>query len=470
MRPLGLAFLYLILPSLADKIIFETGDPCKDHLPHFCKCFEDAITCICNGRDINLTNRGSGRVGKVLVQDCGTVEVSPRAFENTGVQFTAVNVGQLVLHKHSFLVANQTAAVSCSLTNTTVQLIPSDTFAQRDRPSPTSSETSNPKFSLKIEKSNIGLIERHAMQDLSVENLELQESSFNDTRLYAFDINLSGNLTIVDSSFMYIQRNAFTFQGQNPESVFRLHGNDFQGPVSKAFVGDFKGHTNISDNAFSRLRSSPFVLWTEGLVDIRNNTFDIVTDLGLNVTGMSRITLAYNTFKDLKPYAFKSLYAKDPEATLFFDNNHIYNYYLASLQLHTGLQSDAVVIKGNVFERECSCNITQDITYGIGLQEQTYQDLLRDKIYSQWFHQNDCLYEGDEVLMVDKYITKYCTHRTSTTFLVVFAVILILIAVGVIVAWRRIRHGSTTAQNLNSSSASGPYSTVSMGSHIHPYD
>lgn len=64
-------------------------------------------------------------------------------------------------------------------------------------------------------------------------------------------------------------------------------------------------------------------------------------------------------------------YILDGKTFIFLDGNIIKQHDPRSLCISKLFNKDFVVIKHNIFQQECSCNITEDISNSLGFEELT---------------------------------------------------------------------------------------------------
>ncbi|XP_042212305.1 uncharacterized protein LOC121859513 isoform X2 [Homarus americanus] len=384
------------------------------------------------------------------MESCQRLAIQPQSFKHSNrLQIVLQNITDLHLMRGSFeMDALRHIRVNLTITNSTFNDIPSNTFMTTQFNNRTTNTRNPPQQTLifQVHNSVIHNIQTAAFGNFILKEFYIVNSTLGFIASNAVNNSITKRIQLVNTTVRELERNAIVLHNSADEGVL-FENNQFEGDIAGFLSGSIMGDVYISNNSFPSLKLSPWNLTVDGDVHLRNNTFTNIPKHGLLFTVKHRINITDNDIQHLESYAFQGILPEGRRAFLFLDGNVIHEHDPMSLCLSEAFDESVVVIRHNLFHQKCSCNITEDLAASLGSPNATIEDLYKDGIHQQWFRNGECLLKTHltSTNPIDKFLANTCFHKSRfiTVLLLVFAIILITLTICVIVAWRRIKQKNT---------------------------
>ncbi|XP_050734095.1 uncharacterized protein LOC127007327 isoform X2 [Eriocheir sinensis] len=231
--------------------------------------------------------------------------------------------------------------------------------------------------------------------------------------------------------------------------------------VPQFLVGTIKGDVYMLNNTFPKLEVSPWQLRVEGDVFLKGNNFSFLPRHGLDITVQHRINLVENEFHHLGPEALLYIKPEGKKSIFFMERNLIYNQAPKSLCLNEEFEPNSVVIKQVRFQQKCTCNITNLLAQALDIDKPTLQDIYNNEVHEQWFKNGECMLEpqgGISHISIDQFLIHSCLIHNQYTLEILLSIALIMavIAILVILGWRRMKNTEPTSSTAEYQSYTEP--------------
>lgn len=453
-----------LLNQISCQVLFDTdNNQCPTSMPTFCACNIGRVVCNCNSDDVVILDELFSNRVDIQVNGCKRVSIPRGSFRNSSnLALTFRHIRDIRFVSGSFERDVLTdIRLNITLLNSITREIPGRTFSisgSRNSRQPV------PYLALHIVNSMVGKVARGALGNFYLKRLSFENSTFDLVETQALDNSITGEITLLNNIFRHLENNAIILHNTSQTTRFSLEGTVFEGNVPLFLVVSLSGDAHISNNVFPHLETSPWNLRVYGDVTLQHNSFTNIPRNGIHLSATGQIHLRDTDIHLLQAHALQLIVPIGKKAIIFLEYNVIHKHEPMSLCLHPTFEARAVIIKHTLFQQPCLCNITADIAKALGVSNITIslEALYRDGIHEQWFQGGECLLgnqrmtngiTGNSPLLpfrkvsIDQYLVHSCldSRNLQTVLLLVFAVILVTIAVCVILAWRRIKYRTTVA-------------------------
>ncbi|KAK4298750.1 hypothetical protein Pmani_028927 [Petrolisthes manimaculis] len=434
----------------------ENGQKCPETMPNFCACDFARVTCNCNSDDEMIINAVFSQRIEIAVSGCKRVSIQQGSFKNSNnLSLTLRDIRDIRLMHGSFdRDVHTDIRINITLLGSTISEIPSGVFSISGTPN-TNQPAVVPKLALQIINSDVGKIAQGALGNFTVQTLSFINTTFDLLETRTVDNSFSGTIRLVNNTFRRLDHQAFILHNASHSTNLELIGNIFIDPMPQFLVGSLSDETYIMNNTFPQLNTSPWNLRVDGHVKLGNNIFANIPTNGIHIAASGQIHLDSNDIHHLQARALQLIVPIGKKAVIFLESNILRRHDPYSLCLHDTFTARQVVIKHTLFEQQCRCNVTKDIAQALGVANVTLDTLYGNGIHEQWFRGGECLV-GDQRLTntarlpsrrvaIDQFLVHSClgSKNLQMVLLIVFAIILITIAVCVILAWRRVKYRTT---------------------------
>lgn len=464
------AFLIISLTTINGQVFysFENGT-CANDLPSFCTCNPLQIVCDCKGANVVFGNEFTRQQRSITMQNCHRLSIKQKSFFSNGPFMVVLkNISDIRLMPGSFaLDVFGEPRMNLTFQNSTLHNLPTNGFLGSEAESRVLTglkKRKQPQLIIKVDKCVINKIDPGAFGDFILQDFSISNSEVKMVSKNSISNQIAGKFKITNS-ILGLEENAVILRETPGDDGLLLRNNTFTIAAPSFLLGSIEKDVYIVNNTFPPLAGSPFNLRVGGQVLLKSNTFANIPENGLKFQVKDRISIVDNNIYRLQGNAFQLIAPTDGKTFIFLDGNIIKQHDPRSLCISKLFNKDFVVIKHNIFQQECSCNITEDISNSLGFEELTPEELYQDKIHQQWLQQGECLKEagGTDRLRIDYFLVQFCfrNNRMTNVMLILFAVLLIVISTCVIVAWRRIRQrnlASHSGSDYQSFSAPAPSS------------
>ncbi|XP_042888602.1 uncharacterized protein LOC122264034 [Penaeus japonicus] len=458
-------FFVISLASINGQVFysFQNGT-CAEDLPSFCTCNPLQIVCDCQGASLVFGNEFTRQPRSIFMRNCHRLSIKQKSFLSNGpFEVVLQNISNIRLMPESFaLDVFREPRINLTLQSSTLHNLPTNGFVGSDAESRVLTGPKirqQPQLIFNADKCVINKIDPGAFGNFTLQDFSISNSDVKMVSKNAISNHFVGKFKITNST-LGLEDNAIILKETLSDQGLLIRNNSFKNAAASFLLGSIKKDVYIVNNTFPFLAESPFNLRVEGQVFLSNNTFANIPENGLRFQVKDRISIVDNDIYHLQGNAFQLIVPTDGKTFIFLDGNIIRQHDKRSLCLSEMFNEDFVVIKHNIFHQQCSCNISTDISNGLGFEELTPEELYQDKIHQQWLQQGECLKElgGMERHRIDYFLVQFCfsNNRLTNVMLILFAVLLIVISTCVIVAWRRIRQ-----RNLASHSHGSDYQSFS---------
>ncbi|XP_063604994.1 uncharacterized protein LOC134780286 [Penaeus indicus] len=465
------AYFIILLTAINGQVFysFENGT-CADELPSFCICNPLQIVCDCKGANVVFGNEFTRQQRFITMQNCHRLSIKPKSFLSNGPFMVVLkNISDIRLMPESFaLDVFREPRMNLTLENSLLHNLPTNGFTGSDVESRVLTglkKRKPPQLIFNVDKCVINKIDQGAFGDFTLQDFSISNSKVKMVSKNGISNQFSGKFKITNST-LGLEENAIILKETPGDDGLLIKNNTFEIAEPSFLLGSIGRDVYIVNNTFPPLAGSPFNLRVESQVLLKSNTFANIPENGLRFQVKDRITIVDNIINHLEGNAFQRIAPTDGKTFIFLDGNIIKQHDPRSLCISELFDEDFVVIKHNIFQQQCSCNITADISNSLGFKEVIQEELNQNKIHQQWLLQGECLKEasGTDRLRIEYFLVQFCfrNNRLTNVMLILFAVLLIVISTCVIVAWRRIRQrnlASHTGSDYQSFSAPAPSST-----------
>ncbi|KAK7074360.1 hypothetical protein SK128_003910 [Halocaridina rubra] len=445
--------LISLLLGTNGNIYFENARDCGGNVPDFCHCEFTRIQCDCEGGILQFQDSIVQNQNSIQIMNCKRLTIEAKSLLAVGpVAMTLERIDDLRMKAGSFeLDAFHNPRINLTMKNTIINVFPSHTFSvsksEMSSRVLTGNNAANAKtahMQLSILNTTINELQSNAFSNFIIDSLTITNSTMKLIHHAAFNNSFSEIIQIMDTKFGVLADNAFLLHNlENNAGNLKLKNNTFEGNLTIFLSGTINNDVYITNNKFGHLLQSPWNLRVGRNVFITQNYFQNIPSNGMNMKVKNRVTINNNTFLNLQSNALQLV---TPEASTNKDmeirltDNIIHTYEFMSLCLSEEYDANNVVIRNNRFQQECSCDLVKSIALGLGNENLTALMLYEDKVHQQWLQTGKCVL-NESPTTINLYLVKECLkgNRVTTVLLLVFAVILITMAVFVIVAWRKIQ-------------------------------
>ncbi|XP_053645286.1 uncharacterized protein [Cherax quadricarinatus] len=386
LKPAGVIILVII--TIMNKTIGQipsdsNSQQCSDKVPKFCSCNGEEITCDC-GYDTAELGPAFGEKTHITMKNCQRLTLQPQSFRKSGsLQILLQNITDLHFMKGSFeMDAFTDARINLTIINVTSKELPSNTFTLREHStSPLGatnySKATKAKLIFQIANCVIHKISTGAFGKFIIQKFFIANSTLEQIAKMAVDNHVTNKFQISNTTIGEIQKYAITIQNSSVNESLYFAYNKFKGAVPLFLVGNIKGDVYIRNNTFPKMEQSPWNLRVQGDVTLRSNMFNNIPKHGLFFRIKNRINIVNNDIKYLQGGAFQWIKPEGNKALLFLDGNVFHKHDPMSLVLNESFTVDSVVIKHNLFQQKCFCNITDDLSAALGLKTRTVERIKR---------------------------------------------------------------------------------------------
>ncbi|KAG0697768.1 hypothetical protein GWK47_026235 [Chionoecetes opilio] len=431
---------------------------CVDKEPDFCSCVNMWVNCDCQSGNKNIGNLFHGQQ-YIRIRNCSQLTVPRGSFKSETLMIIFNDIQNLRLDADSFKM-RKNSHINITISNSNLSEIPSGMLGvSRQRPrEPILPSRGYKGVVFQVTGSVVGRIAPGVFANHTLHRVTFTNTTIAHIDTGAIDNQLQETISFINNTFVSLGRQAVRLQGNNKISMLVFDGNSFKGNVTQFLEGTI-ADACILNNKFPRLHTSPWRLRVEGQVMVQGNTFLLLPSHGMDFRIRHRIRLVDNDIRHLGPEAFLLIVPEGENTILLMDGNLIHRMEPRSLCLNDAFIPHYVIIKHVKFQHKCSCNITKTLSQALDIKNLTLETIHSNEVHEQWFKNGECMLkpQGIAYISIVQFLIKSCLHLQNnhlTEILIAMAVIIILIALCVILGWRRMRRtASNVASNVNSLAA-----------------
>ncbi|XP_018020241.1 uncharacterized protein LOC108676636 [Hyalella azteca] len=430
------------------------GGGCNE-VPPQCRCIADVFDCDCLDQDVQrlvleLKNIESGGLQKrAAIRNCRNVTIRSGTFRNSSIHaLRLANITELTLEPSALqLDQDHQKRFTLIMTDVTTRTLPQQMFSSDNSSSDITGapRANTPKVNFQMNNSHVGIASSEVFGNIRIHDLMMEGNTIGQLQTGFLNNTVEGVISIQRNIFNAVQRDAFIVNNafSLPRNLL-LRYNNFTESLAQFVTAEVDSNIKVSNNSFPVMLEAPWRLTAREDIVVDGNHFTNLPSGALALSAGARISFSYNIVDFAKRQAFMAINTQSQSTLLQIVQNRFNITEEGSLQLPDDLTSDIVVVRSNVFEESCNCNISNSILRAIVAAANVDQSDRKDHLLKPWVQKSLCRQQGNpeqQYIPVWQYYSRNCVvaDTTTTVFLATFGAIMIVLACYVIVTWRRLK-------------------------------